>query len=395
MTSRLPLAVTDKILELTLETNQFAYFVIDEQGVLVKKGGELLSMGLPDWQIGFNIEDRALFITGMIPMSHDYEYIPAYQLGEFTILDIHMFREGELCWTILVDKSTEKKWEPIARQTANELKLLRQKIDRENILNRGSNRPTQFDFFESLNMMVMMLSTDGSFELLQPVSNEFDSIHPEALEFNQSLQPQDKFPFVENFLIDAHEISRDKSNSKKLRSGPWIEVLTSGDEVALEAIALNWHGESLLFIEILDDNYQLNQVFLQVGREGVLMKNLLQHEVRKQTQEIRAREEEIALRLVCAADMRDDGETGSHIRRLGLYSELMAANLGWSGEDIDMIRIAAPMHDIGKIGIPDHILKKPNRLTDSEFDIAIEMMLEDRGSHFDPELLARISHPLS
>jgi len=72
---------------------------------------------------------------------------------------------------------------------------------------------------------------------------------------------------------------------------------------------------------------------------------------------------------VCAADSWDDGETGSHIRRLGLYSELIAQHLGWSNADAEEIRIAAPMHDIGKIGIPDHILKKPGQLTESEFEI--------------------------
>ena len=370
MQTQYPENVVDKILQVTLQTNRFAYFSIDKQGALLNKGGELSSMGMPDWEIGQNILDEALFLSGYIPMARNYEYIAAYQVSDAVVVDVHMFKDNGCSWVILVDKSAEKEWESTARQKGNELRLLRQQIENQ------SSRPeidsefhTHFDFFESLNMMALRANDDGSFELLEPVSDRFKDIYPEYLESTVSLHPQQKFAFVENFLIDAKEIWSLEGGSKRIRSGPWIEVSADGSEVALEAIALNWEGNKLLFIEILDESYQLNHDFLQIGREGVLLNNILEEEVRKQTSEIRAREEEIALRLVCAADSRDDGETGSHIRRLGLYSELMAKNIGWSKEDAEEIRIAAPMHDIGKIGIPDHILKKPGKLTESEFDI--------------------------
>lgn len=94
----------------------------------------------------------------------------------------------------------------------------------------------------------------------------------------------------------------------------------------------------------------------------------LEQEVRDRTADIRNREEEIALRLVSAAGYRDE-ETGEHIRRIGLYSAVLAERLGWEQEQIDNIRIAGPMHDVGKIGIPDRILHKPGKLTDEEFTI--------------------------
>ena len=160
-----------------------------------------------------------------------------------------------------------------------------------------------------------------------------------------------------------------KENHRRIRSGPWVVKTLDGDEVILEAVALNWEERGLLLIEVLEENYQQQHRILQIGREGKLAKDVLEKEVRKRTRQIREREEEIALRLVCAADSRYDGETGSHIRRLGLYSEVIARHLGWEQHVIDAIRIAAPMHDIGKIGIPDHILKKPSKLTDAEFEI--------------------------
>jgi len=92
----------------------------------------------------------------------------------------------------------------------------------------------------------------------------------------------------------------------------------------------------------------------------------LENKVREQTQVIRMAHEEIIHRLVKASLYRDE-ETGAHIKRTGWYSELLAATIGWDTERVEQIRLAAPMHDIGKIGIPDAILCKPGKLTPDEF----------------------------
>jgi len=84
--------------------------------------------------------------------------------------------------------------------------------------------------------------------------------------------------------------------------------------------------------------------------------------VREQTRVIREAHEETIHRLITASMYRDE-ETGAHIRRTGLYSELLAATAGWPADLVDRIRLAAPMHDVGKIGIPDAILHKPGKLT--------------------------------
>ncbi|MDH3762778.1 MAG: HD domain-containing protein [Gammaproteobacteria bacterium] len=365
--SAYPETVVDKILQVTLRSNKFAYLAIDADGKLVSQGGEIAAMGLPSWKLGESVLEQALFLSGYLPMTRDYEFIEAFEAADDSIVDIHLFRDQQQIWVILVDKTGDMEWESSARQSANELRLLKQQV-LQRAADDDSDPHTQFDFFESLNMMALRANDDGSFECLEPVSDRFKRLYPESAPSSHALHPQERFPFVENFLVDAAEVWADATGDRRIRSGPWVE--RDGDsEVALEAIALNWKGNKLLFLEVLDESYRLNQSFLQIGREGVLLNRVLEDEVRKQTREIRAREEEIALRLVCAADSRDDGETGSHIRRLGLYSELIAQHLGWNDADAEEIRIAAPMHDIGKIGIPDHILKKPGQLTDSEFDI--------------------------
>ena len=91
----------------------------------------------------------------------------------------------------------------------------------------------------------------------------------------------------------------------------------------------------------------------------------LEEMVRDQMCAIHGAQEETIHRLVRASLCRDE-ETGSHIRRTGLYSELLAATAGWDAERVNQIRLAAPMHDVGKIGIPDAILRKPGKLTSEE-----------------------------
>lgn len=95
---------------------------------------------------------------------------------------------------------------------------------------------------------------------------------------------------------------------------------------------------------------------------------ILAQKVREQTVEIRASREEVALRLIAASEHRDN-ETGAHVRRIGLYAAEAARILGWSLDQIECIQSAAPMHDIGKIGVPDRILQKDGPLNPEEWVI--------------------------
>jgi putative two-component system response regulator len=72
--------------------------------------------------------------------------------------------------------------------------------------------------------------------------------------------------------------------------------------------------------------------------------------------------------LSIAAEYKDE-DTGKHIQRMSGYSQILAKNYGLSDEAIDMLKHAASMHDIGKVGIPDHIMQKPHKLTAEEFNI--------------------------
>src|SRR3954449_7852352 len=90
-------------------------------------------------------------------------------------------------------------------------------------------------------------------------------------------------------------------------------------------------------------------------------RKLLEHMVAEATRDVREREKETLLRLARAGEFRD-GETGNHLIRMSRYSRLIADALGLDSDEVETVELAAPLHDIGKIGIPDGILLKPDKL---------------------------------
>jgi putative two-component system response regulator len=94
----------------------------------------------------------------------------------------------------------------------------------------------------------------------------------------------------------------------------------------------------------------------------------LEEEVARAVADIAAREEETIHQLMRAAEFRDDS-TGQHIVRMGHYAAAMAEALGLSTEEQRNMLLATPMHDIGKVAIPDSILLKPGRLDPQEMEI--------------------------
>jgi putative two-component system response regulator len=93
---------------------------------------------------------------------------------------------------------------------------------------------------------------------------------------------------------------------------------------------------------------------------------MLEAKVRERTRELESAQIEIIERLARAAEFRDDN-TGQHTERVGQMAALLAREIGMPDTTVSLIRRAAPLHDVGKIGIPDSILLKLGKLTDEEF----------------------------
>ncbi len=111
--------------------------------------------------------------------------------------------------------------------------------------------------------------------------------------------------------------------------------------------------------------YQHNLERIVNERTSLLINYMEAH--KRRTKDLSTAFHDVVNRLGRAAQWRDD-ETGNHTVRIGLFAARVAERLGLSKADVDLLREAAPLHDIGKIGVPDSILLKPGRLTPFEYE---------------------------
>ncbi len=122
-------------------------------------------------------------------------------------------------------------------------------------------------------------------------------------------------------------------------------------------------------------------LYLQIQSQN----QVLELKVQERTKELESAQIEIIERLARAAEFRDDN-TGQHTERVGQMAALLAQEIGLPEPQVLLIRRAAPLHDVGKIGIPDSVLLKLGKLTDDEFALVkTHTIIGARilsGSHF-------------
>jgi putative two-component system response regulator len=177
-------------------------------------------------------------------------------------------------------------------------------------------------------------------------------------------------------VMDGFETLAKLKKNNVLREIPVI-VITSGRNEVLRTLALGAndflakpYDKEELKLRVM--NHVRSKKLFDFSRD---MNKLLEIEVARKTLDLQkalARsqeaEYEISLRLGRAAEFRDL-ETGMHTQRVSELSMLLSSLAGLAEEECELVRKAAPLHDVGKIGIPDNILLKPGKLEYSEFEI--------------------------
>lgn len=151
---------------------------------------------------------------------------------------------------------------------------------------------------------------------------------------------------------------------------PVLMITANGDrDVRYEALQIGATDFLMKPVDRIEFSARVhNMLALGASRKKLADKAAwLADEVKKATEAVHAREQELLLRMSRAAEFRDP-ETGAHIQRMAHYSFVITRELGVPEADRELILQAAPMHDVGKIGIPDRILLKPGKLTDEEFE---------------------------
>ena len=166
----------------------------------------------------------------------------------------------------------------------------------------------------------------------------------------------------EELIGSSHSIVRHPSTTKKTYKNMW-ETIISGK---------TWHGQiknrakdgSSYYVEstivpILDENEQVIE-YLGIRHDVT--------DIVKLHQEMENTQKEIIYKMGEVGESRSK-ETGNHVKRVAEYSKLLARLAGLGNKNAELLFTASPMHDIGKVAIPDSILKKPGKLTDKEWKI--------------------------
>ena len=137
--------------------------------------------------------------------------------------------------------------------------------------------------------------------------------------------------------------------------------------LALQSGARDFISKPFDLTEVLTRIHNMLEVRL-LQKELQRYNDVLELRVRERTADLQESHLETIITMTRAAEYKDK-DTGAHVKRISYYCRELAGILGLDQEFVDKIFLASPMHDIGKIGIPDHILLKPGGLTRDEWEV--------------------------
>lgn len=211
---------------------------------------------------------------------------------------------------------------------------------------------------EKANIRLLeLILTDAGYNHVHSVTDSrqtlvfFRNIQPDILLLDLAMPHMDGFAIMEQLCQELGE-----------HNVP-ILVLTADINQVTKHKALK-EGARDFLTKPLDET----EVLLRINNllETHLHSVLLEERVRERTHDLELAQLETLQRLAIAAEYRDD-DTGLHTRRVGMTAGHIAEILGFTTEQVELLTRAAPLHDVGKIGISDTILLKPGKLTDEEF----------------------------
>jgi putative two-component system response regulator len=171
--------------------------------------------------------------------------------------------------------------------------------------------------------------------------------------------------------MDGYEVLRRLKERPETAEIPviFISALTDAEDKAkgFSRGAVDYLIKPFDVVEVLA-RIKTHMELVQARRSLKKRQEILERMVRKQTNDLRATQREVVFRLGLAADIRDR-ETGAHLKRIRRYSLIMARAMGMNPVAAETLSLAAALHDVGMIGVPDAVLMKKGKLTPDEWSV--------------------------
>lgn len=193
----------------------------------------------------------------------------------------------------------------------------------------------------------------------------------EALKITEASKPDIILLDIVMPDLDGIEVCRRLKQNPATAATPVIFITAQDDDNLLR------DGFKAGAVDFLRKPYSSDELMarMQLHIEISRLRNNLEVEVAERTRELseamrrlELANREVLNRLTLAAEHRDN-ETANHLKRMSRYSVALGKRAGMAPQRLEYLALASPMHDVGKIGIPDHILLKPGKLTPEEFEV--------------------------
>ncbi|QTA91433.1 response regulator [Desulfonema magnum] len=191
---------------------------------------------------------------------------------------------------------------------------------------------------------------------------------PKAIEYVRTNQPDLILLDILMPEMDGFEVCQKLKTNPDTRDIPIIFI------TAVDSSGEKSKGFEMGAVDYITKPFDITEVkarvkthlSLKIAQEALKNQNvILEQKVRERTRELEEAQIEILERLERAAEYRDE-KTGRHIKRISEYCRLLGKAAGLRPEECNLLSLASTMHDLGKIGIPDTILLKPDKLTPEE-----------------------------
>ncbi|MDD5312413.1 MAG: HD-GYP domain-containing protein [Dehalococcoidia bacterium] len=236
--------------------------------------------------------------------------------------------------------------------------------------------------FFALDTVVAEQRKGSTFEIIGAPPVWFTYLFPQLEKDNPKFIIEDDLSFLGGFVKDAARFWKMKEPGQILWSGPWEETLEEGNSHELEAGAIYLEDKNILFVRLLGHSALADREMIQQAREHLLsfenlfradrdLKNYsdyLEQKVQQRTLEVTKTLAGVISAIITITEMRDP-YTAGHQRRVAQLACAIAGEMERPAQEIEGLRMAGVLHDIGKICVPGEILSKPGRLNEMEMAI--------------------------